>query len=94
MKMSKTRLFVSKKLSANILIYIKNKQHHFLKNVLRIKKEDSINLFDGLTGEWLSKVISINRDNIVLQIQNKLKDIPHEEYLSICFVFVKQCYLY
>ena len=51
MKMSKTRLFVSKKLSANILIYIKNKQHHFLKNVLRIKKEDSINLFDGYTGE-------------------------------------------
>ena len=40
MKMSKTRLFVSKKLSANILIYIKYKQHHFLKNVLRIKKED------------------------------------------------------
>ena len=62
MKMSKTRLFVSKKLSANILIYIKNKQHHFLKNVLRIKKEDSINLFDGFTGEWLSKVIAINRD--------------------------------
>ena len=49
-----------------------------MKNVLRIKKEDNINLFDGLTGEWLSKVISINRDNIVLQIQNKLRDIPQE----------------
>ena len=36
---------IFKKLSANILIYIKNKQHHFLKNVLRIKKEDCINLF-------------------------------------------------
>ncbi len=85
MKMSKTRLFVSKKLSANILIYIKNKQHHFLKNVLRIKKEDSINLFDGFTGEWLSKVISINRDNIVLQIQNKLRDIPQETDLWLIF---------
>ena len=89
MKMSKTRLFVSKKLSANILIYIKNKQHHFLKNVLRIKKEDNINLFDGLTGEWLSKVISINRDNIVLQIQNKLRDIPQESDLWLIFAPIK-----
>ena len=87
--MSKTRLFVSKKLSANILIYIKNKQHHFLKNVLRIKKEDSINLFDGFTGEWLSKVISINRDNIVLQIQNKLRDIPQETDLWLIFAPIK-----
>ena len=89
MKMSKTRLFVSKKLSANILIYIKNKQYHFLKNVLRIKKEDNINLFDGLTGEWLSKVISINRDNIVLQIQNKLRDIPQESDLWLIFAPIK-----
>ena len=87
--MSKTRLFVSKKLSANILIYIKKKQHHFLKNVLRIKKEDIINLFDGLTGEWLSKVISINRDNIVLQIQNKLRDIPRESDLWLIFAPIK-----
>lgn len=87
--MSKTRLFVSKKLSANILIYIKNKKHHFLKNVLRIKKEDNINLFDGLTGEWLSKVISINRDNIVLQIQNKLRDIPQESDLWLIFAPIK-----
>ena len=87
--MSKTRLFVSKKLSANILIYIKNKQRHFLKNVLRIKKEDNINLFDGLTGEWLSKVISINRDNIVLQIQNKLREIPPESDLWLIFAPIK-----
>ncbi len=89
MKMSKTRLFVSKKLSANILIYIKNKQHHFLKNVLRVKNEDNINLFDGLTGEWLSKVISINRDNIVLQIQNKLREIPPESDLWLIFAPIK-----
>ena len=89
MKMSKTRLFVPKKLSANILIYIKNKQHHFLKNVLRIKKEDSVNLFDGFTGEWLSKVISINRDNIVLQVQNKLREIPQESDLWLIFAPIK-----
>ena len=53
------------------MIYIKDKQHHFLKNVLRIKIQDTISVFDGKTGEWLSKVISINRDNTVLQIKKK-----------------------
>ena len=68
MKKSKTRLFINKLISKNLLIYIKNKQHHFLKNVLKVKNNDLINIFDGVSGEWESKVISINRDNIVLQV--------------------------
>ena len=74
MKMSKTRLYVEKKLSSNIMIYIKKKQYHYLKNVLRIKIQDNILIFDGQTGEWLSRVVSINRDNIVLQIINKTRE--------------------
>ena len=68
MKKSKTRIFVNKTISSNLLIYIKNKQHHFLKNVLRIKVNDEINVFDSITGEWKSIVIAINRDNTVLRI--------------------------
>ena len=89
MKMSKTRLFVEKKLSPNIMIYIKDKQHHFLKNVLRIKINDIISLFDGYTGEWLSKVISINRDNTVLQINKKNKNISIEKDLWLIFAPIK-----
>ena len=40
MKKSKTRLYINKKISPNLMIYIKEKQHHFLKNVLRIKVQD------------------------------------------------------
>ena len=89
MKMSKTRLYVEKKLSANILIYIKNKQHHFLKNVLRINIQDNILIFDGLTGEWLSKVISINRDNVVLQVLEKTREIKSETDIWLLFAPIK-----
>ena len=89
MKMSKTRLYVEKKLSSNIMIYIKNKQHHFLKNVLRIKIQDNISVFDGLTGEWLSKVISINRDNILLQVVKKTREIKTETDVWLIFAPVK-----
>jgi 16S rRNA (uracil1498-N3)-methyltransferase len=89
MKKSKTRLYFDKKLSPNIMIYIKEKQHHFLKNVLRIKVKDSINIFDGVTGEWLSEVISVNRDNVVLQIKKKISEIKEETDLWLIFAPIK-----
>ena len=89
MKMSKTRLYIDKKLSSKIMIYVKNKQHHFLKNVLRIKIQDNILVFDGQTGEWLSKVVSINRDNIVLQVINKTREIKYETDIWLIFSPIK-----
>ena len=89
MKKSKTRLYFDKKISPNIMIYIKEKQHHFLKNVLRIKVKDSITVFDGVTGEWLSEVISINRDNVVLQIKKKISEIEEETDLWLIFSPIK-----
>ena len=89
MKKSKTRLYFDKKLSINIMIYIKEKQHHFLKNVLRIKVEDLITVFDGVTGEWITEVISINRDNIVLQIKKKISEIEEETDLWLIFSPIK-----
>ena len=89
MKKSKTRLYFDKKLSPNIMIYIKEKQHHFLKNVLRIKVEDLITVFDGVTGEWITEVISINRDNIVLQIKKKISEIIEETDLWLIFSPIK-----
>jgi len=63
MKKSKTRIFVNKSISSNLIIYIKDKQHHFLRNVMRIKINDEINVFDGISGEWTSNVIAVNREN-------------------------------
>ena len=75
MKKSKTRIYVKKQISSNLLIYIKDKQHHFLKNVIRVNINDTRRIFDGITGEWFSKVLSINRNNIVLRVIKKTKDI-------------------
>ena len=89
MKKSKTRLYINKKISSNLVIYIKEKQHHFLKNVLRIKVQDLINIIDGVTGEWLSEVISINRDNTVLQVKKKILEIKDDADLWLIFSPIK-----
>lgn len=89
MKMSKTRLYIQKKLSSNLMVHIKDKQHHLLKNVLRIKIQDTVSLFDGITGEWESRVISINRDNTVLQIIKKNKDFEIDLDTWLIFAPIK-----
>ena len=90
MKKSKTRIFVNKTISSNLLIYIKNKQHHFLKNVLRIKVNDEINVFDSITGEWKSIVIAINRDNTVLRIRSIVDKIKPSSDIWLIFAPIKQ----
>ena len=90
MKKHKTRIYVNKSISSNLIIYIKDKQHPFLKNVLRIKSGDEIILFDGISGEWLSKVISINRDNTALRISKNLKKIKKSLDIWLIFAPIKQ----
>ncbi|MBS56488.1 MAG: 16S rRNA (uracil(1498)-N(3))-methyltransferase [Rickettsiales bacterium] len=89
MKMSKTRIFVEKKISLNLLLYIKGKQLHFLKNVIRVKINDQIDVFDGITGEWTTKVLSINRDSIVLKIINLNKKITENYDVWLLFAPIK-----
>ena len=90
MKKSKTRIYVDKSISLNLIIYIKNKQHHFLRNVLRVKINDQINVFDGITGEWNTNVISINRSNTVLRVTKNLKKIKKSPDLWLIFSPIKQ----
>jgi len=90
MKKSKTRIFVSKSISSNLMVYIKDKQHHFLKNVLRVKINDQINIFDGISGEWETNIISINRDNTVLRVTKNISKIKESSDVWLIFSPIKQ----
>ena len=89
MKKSKTRLFIEKQISQNLMIYIKEKQHHFLKNVLRIKLNDVINVFDGITGEWTSQVISVSKDKTALKIEKKIREFETQPDIWLIFAPIK-----
>ena len=90
MQKSKTRLYINKEISSNLLIYIKDKQHHFLRNVIRVQIEDTINIFDSLTGEWVSKVLSVNRNNTVLRVVKKIKNMTKSKDVWLIFAPIKQ----
>ena len=86
----KTRIFINKLISPNLIIYIKDKQHHFLKNVMRIKVNEKVNIFDGITGEWATKVISVNRENTVLKVFENIKKMKQSTDLWLIFSPIKQ----
>ena len=90
MKKSKTRIFINKTISSNLLIYVKGKQLHFLKNVMRIQINDKVDIFDGLTGEWESLVLSINRDTIVLKVTNLKRKLERGKDIWLIFSPIKQ----
>ena len=89
MKKSKTRLFIEKQISQNLMIYVKEKQHHFLKNVLRVKLNDVINVFDGISGEWRSQVISIAKDKTALKIEKKVREFESQPDIWLIFAPIK-----
>ena len=89
MKKSKTRLFTEKQISLNLTLCIKEKKHHFLKNVLRIKLNDKINLFDGITGEWEANVISISRDKTALRISKQIREFEYQPDIWLIFAPIK-----
>ena len=89
MQKSKTRLFIDKQISLNLLIYIKEKQKHFLKNVLRVKLDDKINLFDGISGEWEARIISISKEKITLKISKKIREFEYQPDIWLIFAPIK-----
>ena len=90
MKKSKTRIFVNRSLSSNLMIYIKDKQHHFLKNVLRVKINDQINIFNGISGEWETTIISINKNNTVLRVEKNIIKMKKSNDIWLIFAPIKQ----
>ena len=89
MKKSKTRIYVNKKILANLLINITDKQHHLLKNVLRAKINDHINIFDGYSGEWISNIVSINRDKTVLKVRENIINKIQNSDIWLIFAPIK-----
>ena len=89
MKKSKTRLFIEKQISQNLMIYIKGKQLHFLKNVLRVKLDDIITIFDGISGEWHANIISLSKEKIAVKVLKKIREFESQPDIWLIFAPIK-----
>tara|TARA_Y100000389_G_C17464676_1_gene524531 strand:- start:202 stop:969 length:768 start_codon:yes stop_codon:yes gene_type:complete len=77
------------KIYPNQIIYLDNNIFLYLKNVMRIKISNSINIFNGKDGDFIAQITEINKKNIkiLVKTQNKQQYFPPK--ISLAFSIVK-----
>jgi 16S rRNA (uracil1498-N3)-methyltransferase len=79
------RIFVKDNLDVNKEIILKEKQFHYLNNVVKCKLNDDVFLINGRDGEFIAKIIKIQNKQIHLNIITKTKNYFKEPFLGFIF---------
>ena len=87
---AKVRIYFPEKISLKKTITITTKQLHYLINVMRKKKNDTLLIFNSVDGEYLAKISQIYKKYVVLIIDKKIRDVETEIDLWILFAPVKK----
>lgn len=76
------RIFVKQKLHLGALVNCNAEMQHHLKHVMRKRCGDVITVIDGLKKEYLGRIVTINNDDLVVEIQEHCA-IQREPSLSV-----------
>ncbi len=81
------RLYINKELISNKEIDLVAKDHHYIKNVLRLKVKEKIRIFNGKEGEWEALIIS--NDSKKVKCIKKIKKQAFECGPNLYFSIIK-----
>ena len=84
------RLHCNQKLSLNKLLVLNKSDSHYLKNVMRCKENDQINLFNENDGEFYSEILEIKKHEIILEIFKLSINTEIINDISLIFSLVKK----
>ena len=84
------RVYINHLLNLNDRITLTTKQFHYIKNVIRLKKNDFLRIFNGKDGEWLSKIEKIDKKNIYIVIEKKIRDQKNSPDICLLFSLIKK----
>lgn len=71
---STPRLFVEQLLSDGVEVHVDGGAAHYLLGVMRLKAGAPVKLFDDRSGEYLARVITIGKRDLVLTVEAKLRE--------------------
>ncbi len=84
------RLFVRAALSESAAVELDSGQANYLGNVLRLKADDQVLLFDGASGEWLARVTETGRKRMTLSVERRTRPLEAVPDLWLAFAPVKR----
>lgn len=87
---STPRLFVDQLLNEGTEVRIEGAQAHYLLNVMRLKDNAPIKLFDDRSGEYLATVTATSKRDVVLMVKGLLRDRLALPDLWLCQALIKK----
>ena len=87
---SLARLYVDPPLSAGVAVGLDAAQANYLGNVLRLKEGGEVLLFDGVSGEWLARVVEVARKRMILGVVEATRAQEAACELTLAFAPVKK----
>lgn len=88
-KYPKIRLFTTDKLHNAGIVSLNKAQSHYLNNVMRLRLNDRIAVFNQTDGEYIAEIIEQQKNSLVLRIQQQLRNPLAEPDIWLCFAPVK-----
>lgn len=82
------RIYSGSILSENTIIEIDAQHFHYLKNVLRLKVNDSFRIFNGINGEFIATVREIKKNTLSIHLNNLIRkpELGQNLTLGICII--------
>ena len=87
--MNNIRLYYLESIVENSTSLVSKEHSHYIVNVMRLKKGSNINFFNK-EGEWLSEIISIERDKVEVKFLNKVKEPSKISNIELAICLVKK----
>lgn len=84
------RLYVDPPLSVGVAVGLDAGQANYLGNVLRLKEGGEVLLFDGVSGEWLARVVEVGKKCMILGVVAATRLQEAVPDLTLAFAPVKK----
>ena len=84
------RLYVATPLSAGVAVGLDAAQANYLGNVMRMKEGSEVLLFDGVSGEWLARVVEAGKRRMILGVVEATRPQEAVPDLWLAFAPVKK----
>jgi len=86
---SNLRLFHPDNIIENTIGLLSKEHTHYVVNVMRLKRGSNLNFFNK-EGEWLSEIISIERDKVEVKFLHKVKEPSKISKIELAICLVKK----
>ncbi len=83
------RVYTNGPISKNQIIRIDGDNFHYLKTVIRLRRNDNFRLFNDQSGEYLVKVEEINKNQIIIGVVDIIRNISNEPKLILAISIIK-----